>query len=308
MVDPRPGPDQFTVAVATYARPEALARCLAAIAAGTGLPGEVLVVDQAPSARAEEVVLTSGLPGARYLPQAKLGLSASRNLALRHATRRYLAVTDDDCAPDPGWLDALAAAFVWSPVPAAVTGSILALGPQPPGTYAVSLRSSDVVVDHAGPVAPWVVGSGANFATETARLRRMGGWDERLGTGSPGRAAEDSELVYRYLRQRLLVRYDPAAVIRHEWQTVERRVATRWSYGFGVGAFLGLCARRGDAFLVWMLKSYAEHHARACLAAARHGDRALAWQHWRGLVSLIPGFSYGLRVGRRRPQPPPVGR
>ncbi len=294
--------DAITVAVATCGRPASLARCLQALATGTTLPHETIVVDQAPSPITRRIVEQCGIEEVRYLEQPRLGLSAARNLALAVASGDVLATTDDDCAPDPGWVMALAAAFERDPKPAAVTGAVLPLGEQPPGTHAIALRTSAVAEDYRGRVPPWVAGSGNNFAARRDVLRRHGGWDERLGTGSPGQAAEDAEILYRILRGGEIVRYEPAAVVRHEWQTRARRLATRSSYAHGAAAMCGLWLRHGDMFAVRMLAAYAKDHLGALAGAARRLDREAMAEHLRALVGLAGGLIYGLgtRAGERR--------
>lgn len=298
----------ITVGVATCGRPDGLARCLAALRAQTVAPAQVVVVDQQPSAAAHAAASASALSALTYLEQPRLGLSASRNLALATCSSAVLAVTDDDCVPDPSWLAAIAAALRRRPAPAAVSGPILPLGPRPPGSYAVSLRESEIAVDHAGQVFPWAVGSGANFAAAATLLRRCGGWDERLGVGSGGRAAEDSELLYRLLRDGQVVRYEPAAIVRHEWQPRARRLATRWSYGYGIGALCGLRLAAGDRFALAMLGGYARLHLRPLLAAVARRERATAVEHARALASLPPGVAYGVRAARAPSSstPPPA--
>lgn len=284
----------ITVGIATCGRPDALARCLAGLAGGGGRPGEVLVVDQAPSDAARSAVESAGLAHARYLSQERRGLSASRNLALASASLPVLAVTDDDCVPEPGWVDALGSALARAPAPAAVTGSILPLGEGAPGLYAISLRQSPTPVDHAGRVLPWAAGSGANFAAPCEVLRGQGGWDERLGTGSPGKAAEDADLLHRLLRNGLVVRYEPAAIVRHEWQTRDRRLATRWSYGYGVGAMCGLWLRRGDLFAPRLIAEYLRLHVRPFASSVLRRDPGRAREHALALFSVFPGLVHGL--------------
>jgi GT2 family glycosyltransferase len=286
--------DAITVAVATCGRPASLARCLEALAKGTTQPRETIVVDQAPSPVTRQIVQQCGMAGARYLEQPRLGLSAARNLALAVASGDVLATTDDDCAPDPGWVAALAAAFERDAKPSAVTGPVLPLGEQPAGTHAISLRTATVAVDYRGRVPPWVAGSGNNFAARRDVLTRHGGWDERLGTGSPGQAAEDAEILYRILRGGEIVRYEPAAVVRHEWQTRARRLATRSSYAHGAAAMCGLWLRRGDIFAVRMLAAYAKDHLTAVAGAALRLDRGALVEHLRALAGLVPGLIYGL--------------
>jgi GT2 family glycosyltransferase len=294
--------EEITVAVATCGRPESLARCLRALASGTTRPRETIVVDQAPSPDSRRVVEQCGIEGARYLEQPRLGVSASRNLALAAASGVVLAVIDDDCAPDPGWVTALAAAFERDPTPTAVTGPILPLGAQPPGTHAISLRTATRPADHRGRMLPWIVGSGGNFAAWREVLAHHAGWDERLGPGSPGQAAEDAELLYRILRDGGMVRYEPAAVVRHEWQTWARRLATRSSYGHGIGALCGVWLRRGDSFAARMLAAYAKDHLRALAGAAGRRNGGATTEHGRALAGLLPGLLYGLRLrGGERP-------
>ena len=294
-------PAGITVAVATCGRPESLARCLEALASGTIVPPEVIVVDQAASAGARAVVSAAGRLRARYLEQPRLGLSASRNLALASATQPLLAVTDDDCVPTPGWVAAIAAGMRRTPQPAALTGPIMPIGARPAGGHAVSLRSSMTACDHRAPMLPWDAGSGANFAAARSLLLSHGGWDERLGVGSPGQAAEDADLLYRILRSGGIVRYEPGAVVLHEWQTWERRLQTRSSYAHGVGALCGLWLRRGDAFALRMLGAYARMHAGALRAALRRRDRNGATEHTRALAGIAPGMLFGLTT--RSPGP-----
>lgn len=289
--------DAITVAVATCGRPASLARCLQALAGGTTRPRELIVVDQAPSPVTRRIVKECGIEGARHVEQPRLGASAARNLALAVASGDVLATTDDDCAPDPGWVTAVAAAFDGDPKPAAVTGAVLPLGEQPPGTHAIALRTGTRAVDYRGRMLPWIAGSGNNFSARRDVLRRHGGWDERLGPGSRAQAvAEDAELLYRILRDGEVVRYEPAAVVRHEWQTWAKRLATRSSYARGTGALCGLWFRRGDVFAVRMLAAYAKDHLMALAGAARRRDRGAAAEHMRALAGLLPGLLYGLRT------------
>ena len=293
-------PFGLTVAIATCGRPDALARCLQAVRSQTCSPNEIIVVDQNPTDEARAIVRGGGQQ-VRYHEQPRLGLSASRNLALAEATGRLIAVTDDDCTPDPQWIEAIVGAFEASPGVCAVTGPILApQGEPPPAMTAISLRQSLESREFAEREIPWAVGSGANFAARTDELRRIGGWDDRLGVGTPGMAAEDCELIDRLLSGGNSIRYAKDAVVRHDWQTRERRYRTRWSYGFGIGALCGLRLAARDSFGVRMFRSYARMHLHKLLKAVTSGDLDRGAQHVLALTALMPGIIYGLRVGYDR--------
>ena len=287
----------ITVAIATCGRPDGLARCLAALAAGTRRPDEVLVVDQGPPSTTPTPTAPDGLM-VRRLTQERLGLSASRNLALDETRTPILAVTDDDCVPDDCWVETIHDVVATAGAPV-LTGPIEPLGPRPPGGHAVSLRTGEDEV-HRTRVLPWRAGSGANMAARTDVLRAAGGWDERLGTGSPGRAAEDVALLDTLLRRGVAVHFDARFVLRHEWADRERRLATRWTYGYGMGAFLALRALDRDRFVRPMAAAWVRAHLGGFATALRAKDLDGMHGHVRSLVGLVAGTTYGLRV-RRQP-------
>jgi GT2 family glycosyltransferase len=285
----------LSVVIATLDRPDALARCLDALFAGSMLPGEIIVVDQSRDECTRDIFAgreTWPVP-MTYVRQARRGLSASRNAGLAHATRACAAVTDDDCIPDCNWVAALAAAFASPECPGAVTGRVLPHGPEQPGLYPVSSRASTRRVDYSGPVGPWWVGTGANLAVRQDWLRRIGEYDERLGAGSPGSAGEDLDMIYRLLRAGARIRYEPDAVIYHERQTRERRIATRSSYGRGIGAFFGAWLRAGDWLALGLLVLWMRQRARILWGALRERN----WTRVREQLLVHRGTLQGLRYG-----------
>ena len=289
---------RLTVAVAACDRPGPLARCLEAIARGATLPAQLVVVDQSRDGSVEAEVRALVVPGVavQYLRQPRLGLSASRNAALAAATQPAIAFTDDDCVPDRGWVAALAATLEAADAPAAVAGRVLPLGEPSAGTFVVSPRGDDRPVDYRAGAVPWAVGTGGNFAASRAWLERVGRFDQRLGAGSPGRAAEDADLIYRVLRAGGAVRYDPAAVVYHERQTEAQRLRSRWTYGFGIAAACALWARRGDPGALRLLGTWMGKQAMLLAGALARRDGFLARQRMLSLRGGVRGLLYGLRL------------
>jgi GT2 family glycosyltransferase len=294
---------KLTLAIATCGRADALARGLEAVRAQTRAPDEIIVVDQDPSDETREAIRNSGLP-VRYFEQARLGLSASRNLALAQATGDVLAVTDDDCFPDPTWIAAMTRAMDEDVSLTGVTGPILPPSDDPPpNMFATSSRPSRESRLFSARTIPWAVGSGANFAARVADLRRIGGWDERLGVGTPGKAAEDCEIIDRLLSKGGAIRYDGDAVMRHDWQTKEKREATRWSYGYGIGALCGVRLAARDPYGWRMLASYSRMKLREMRSELRNRRWNGVRERLTALSALVPGCLYGLRARPFRPLP-----
>jgi glycosyltransferase involved in cell wall biosynthesis len=135
-----PDRHRVTVVVPTRDRPDALVRCLAALDAQDTDGFDVVVVDDRSRARdaVHSVVARSSL--ARVIDGEGRGPAAARNLGASRADAEIVCFTDDDCAPGPEWVRALAARIDG--------GSAVVAGP----TRAVSrnpyVRASQVVTNH----------------------------------------------------------------------------------------------------------------------------------------------------------------
>lgn len=108
------GPFFFSVIISTYERPRHLRRCLEALARQSFPNFEVIVVDQSASPEALPSALFAQLR-LRVLFSKQRGAASGRNRALEHATGLYVACTDDDCIPEPTWLQRAAERFEQTP-------------------------------------------------------------------------------------------------------------------------------------------------------------------------------------------------
>jgi GT2 family glycosyltransferase/aminoglycoside phosphotransferase (APT) family kinase protein len=296
------GRADVTVAIATIDRPSRLERCVAAMLAGSTLPAEIVIVDQSSDGRTADLVATAAwqrVVSIRYVRQACCGLAASRNAAIAHSSQPIIVFTDDDCVAGHDWLKTIVAGFASAEGPAAVTGQILPFGPEQPDFHAMSTLTRRARTTYAGRSLPWVVGSGANTAVTRQWLERVGGFDERLGAGSPGRSAEDVDLLYRLLRAGATVRYDPDAMVFHERQYGPRRRATSSAYGFGMGAFCALWARRRDPYALWMLAGWCVDRGRALASACAQRRWWRLPEELLMLAGAVRGMAYGVACPER---------
>ncbi|TMK94318.1 MAG: glycosyltransferase [Actinobacteria bacterium] len=102
----------ITAIVPTRSRPDALERCLRALARQTIAETlEIVVVADGEQAAEAVEALVGSYPGARLLAQQQRGPAAARNLGAASARARLLCFTDDDCEPQPDWAERLADAL-----------------------------------------------------------------------------------------------------------------------------------------------------------------------------------------------------
>lgn len=247
-------PPSATVAVCTRERPDELTRALRALTALSGTASELLVVDNAPATDATRRVV-SRYPAARYVLEPKRGLNAARNRALREGRGQVVAFSDDDAAPEPGWLEALVCNFNDRRV-VCTTGLTLPMELETEAQELFETHCSFVrgfrrrVIDGIddGPLLVGHIGAGANMAIRRDTVLELGGFDERLDAGTPTRSGGDHEMFARILAAGYQIVYEPAAVSWHRHRrTHEELLDTVYGYGVGVYAmWTGMLVERQE--------------------------------------------------------------
>jgi glycosyltransferase involved in cell wall biosynthesis len=105
---------KVTVLVPTFRRPSDLARCLAALQQQLRAPDEVVVVARPDDTATHVCLRDPAVVGALPLSVALVEVSgqvAALNRGLDAANGDVIAITDDDAAPHPDWVERIAAAF-----------------------------------------------------------------------------------------------------------------------------------------------------------------------------------------------------
>jgi GT2 family glycosyltransferase len=104
----------ISVVIPTYHRNDLLAGCLDLLRPGVqSLPAdqyEVIVTDDGSQSTAESMI-AQRYPWVRWVAGPRRGPGANRNSGARFARGEFIAFTDDDCLPAPGWLGAYALAI-----------------------------------------------------------------------------------------------------------------------------------------------------------------------------------------------------
>jgi O-antigen biosynthesis protein len=292
---------EVTVAIATRDRPDMLDRCLQCLLSESLWPREIVVADQSRDERTAQVVqkYRVGTVELVYLHQAGQGLGTAQNLAMRRARCEVVAVTDDDCVPAASWLSTVEAAFAGLDSVDVLTGPVLPYGPDRPDLLPVATRTSTTRIEFGGRAMPWEIGSGNNFAVKRAWLEQIGGNDERLGPGSPGRGGVDMDLFYRLARAGARIRYEPEAVVYHERADQGSRLARRGPYGYGMGACCSLWLRQGDANALRVLARWGLMRTGRLAAGLVHGNRLRVREEILVLAGTLGGLLYGWRASRR---------
>lgn len=259
-------PPSVTVIVPTRGRPQALRRCLAALA-----------VQDYPRARLSVVVVCDGEPapsgvsgdGVTALEQARAGPAAARNLGAAAARGSLLAFTDDDCVPGPDWVRRLVDCGQGRPG-VGVGGQVVSGSLSPWSRTAVGIIALSRSTHHPHR-APFL--ASGNLMLDAAGFQAIGGFDPAFS-----RAAEDRDLCDRWIGSGRSLIYEPRALVaHHHHHDLRSFVVTHAAYGSGAHRLARVRAQRGAGGVVDP-RFYLAIARSALTEGPGHAARLIVWQ------------------------------
>lgn len=222
---------RVSVVVPTRNRPESLRRCLAALETQT-VPVEVVVVGDSEGR----------------------GPAWARNEGVRRAQGEVVCFTDDDCAPAPGWVEALTA-----PILSGEAGATS--GPVSMGEGATAAdKAWEAIVNYlqvkagaSGTASPGFAVT-ANLAARRSLLDRLP-FDESF----PAAAGEDRDWGERAAREGVVLRYvSEASVVHRSGMGIRAFLGQQYRYGRGAARYRSAVPnrRRGSiGFYVGLIRA-----------------------------------------------------
>lgn len=196
--------DGVTVVVPTRDRPEALARCLAALSAQSAAEClDLVVVDDGSADAGRVAAIVAAAPRGRLVRLEGMGPAAARNAGVRAARGTVVLFTDDDCVPDGAWVEILSAAVRGAPD--AVVGGVTECAPGAAATVRATEAITRVLVSHTPFRATNNVGA-------SRRLLLSCPFDERFPTA----AGEDRDWCARVAADGVELRTVSGAVVVHD--------------------------------------------------------------------------------------------
>lgn len=268
-----------TVVIPVHERPRQLERLLSAL--GGALP--VIVVDDA-SADEGAIAAVAAAHDARLIRLARnVGPAGARNAGLAAVTTPFVAFIDSDVVAEPAPIELMLRHFA-DPALAMVAPRVLGLACERPNwiTRYEDARSSLDLGEDSSSVRPRSPVTWVSSTCLVARVDRLGdGFDESMRVG------EDVDLVWRLVDAGQRVRFEPAAIVRHEHRTTLRTwLGRKFFYGTGAEP---LAERHPDDIAPVVLAPWAAATLVA-LAAQRRWSPPVA-----GAIVVVTA----LRIGRR---------
>lgn len=249
-----------SVLLCTRNRPDKAARCIASVLANSYRDFELVVVDQSTDERTRAAAARIDDQRLVYIHTDTVGLSRSRNIAIRASRAEMVLFIDDDCIADRAWIASVVAEYDRDPALMGVFGRVLAYGEGRQDMVCPCLidKQERQVVDR--PVKPQLVlGSGNNMSFRKDVFRRIGLFIESLGAGTWMKSGEDTEFVYRALGAHMPIAYSPAPLVHHDnWLSLAQYPVLARAYLLGGSAVLAALTLRldGTAFRALVRSTY----------------------------------------------------
>lgn len=233
----------ISIVIPTYSRPRQLRECLDAIRRlrYDRARFEVIVVDDGSPEPLDHVIAgVAGELAVTLVRQARAGPGAARNRGAALARGEYLAFLDDDCTPEPDWLERLACELRRDG--RRLLGGGVANGLDGNVYSTASHCIAQFVYDYTrGPGAHERFFTANNVALRTTLFRQLGGFLISI----PGATAEDKEFCDRWQMAGLQLTHVPDAVVSHRHHLAFHSfLHQHFKYGRGILAFRLLRRRR----------------------------------------------------------------
>jgi GT2 family glycosyltransferase len=227
-----------TLIISSRNRAELLLDTIHSVLEGDQLPAEIVVIDQ--SDQFNQVLSTFTPPSGseiHYIWSQSRGSSTGRNVGINSAKNEGILFIDDDMFVDKYWFGTMVHLLCNSKAKTVISGRLVAENGSDASSFSPSLKEEESFTEYEGMIEADVLDSG-NMACFRSDILAVGGFDERLGVGTPFPAAEDNDLGFRFLTDGYRILYTPAAwVIHRAWRSQDHYLPHRWGYGLGRGAF-----------------------------------------------------------------------
>ena len=283
--------------VCTKDRTRLLTDCLTSLVASLVEGDELVVVESGGNAGAAVLEsLGPVAPRTVHLRVEPPGKCRQLNAGLKASTGTVVLLTDDDVRVEQTWADQMAGCFA-DPAVGIACGRVLGLSRIPGSEESPELPPGDA------PFETWRFAHGAAMAVRRSAAIDVGGFDERLGPGTPA-AGEDHDFVLRVRRQGWRVVIAGAVPVQHlDWRTSDEDRRNALSYERGGGAVVGAALRRSPKE-GWTVLRHRAHYQRIVFDMNRSFGLA-------ALGAFAGGLLYGVRLAERdwldHPQPPQAG-
>ncbi|WHZ20902.1 MAG: hypothetical protein OJF47_000014 [Nitrospira sp.] len=226
---------KVSLIVATVGRTAEVHRLLTSLDAQTYRNFELIIVDQNPDTRLDNVIASFCDRMTVLRVKSSLGVSRARNTGMKEITGDVVGFPDDDCWYPPLLVESIVACFESHADWDGVTGRIVNEMNEPCGDARFDAESGYVTLSNL-----WRRTCAATIFFTRETVEAIGSFDEELGpgAGTPWGGAEDIDYPARAIKAGRTIFYDPTICVFHPDLSIAAQAdqfKRAYSYGAGIG-------------------------------------------------------------------------
>ncbi|MEP7062490.1 MAG: glycosyltransferase family 2 protein [Betaproteobacteria bacterium] len=210
----------------------------------TADPWELIVVNNASTDSTQHLLeqFAARNPShVRLVQQPIRGLANAQNAGLAYATGDIFAFTDDDCYPEPDYLERIRACFDESPIQ--YLGGRVLLYDRRDAPVTIQTRETRVDLPPHCYIPAGII-HGAAFAFTREAMDALGGFDPTLGIGGALDSGNDINALIRCSAMGFRGAYDPRPVVYHHHRRRSEddveRLLKRYDVSRGAAYYMGI--------------------------------------------------------------------
>ena len=282
----------LSIVVATCNRSESLRELIEALLR-SDYPSELLwdiwIVDNNSTDETAALVASYSErePRIHYVFERAQGKSHALNHGVRQAAGNIIAFTDDDCVPDPHWVENISAAFAADSKLGLIGGRVELFNPDDHPTTTRTWRDRRTV-SSATDVFSLIIG--CNMAIRSDLLPAIGDFDPLNCPGSSKEAVfEDIDFIYRAFKKNMRIEYHPDVLLYHNHgrRSVSDLASLNRKYARGRGSFFAKHILKGDRVVLkmayWEIRSTLVSLAKNLISGKSVED------DWKAISFLVGG-------------------
>lgn len=246
----------ISIFIPTADRPAKLKNCLISITKNTYKDWEAFVIDQSNHNDSKKIIQKIDNQKIHYFKIKEKNKSKAVNRYLSKAKGEIIAFTDDDCIVTQNWLDQIIESFKEDNKIAGIFGNIYPYKNKKkyfcPSTF---IKNKKKFIANSNLIHYKKIGLGNNMAFKTEVFKKIGGFREWLGPGSLSHSAFEGEFIYRVLKNKYLLFFNPKVEVFHDrWLDFKQENYLQCKYSCGIMAFYFYYLFKGDFKIINQIK------------------------------------------------------
>lgn len=260
----------LSIVISTRDRPEALQRCLKALASQTVAPDEIVVVDNSTGFDTAHLCSTIGKNVVKYIDRrGKRSITIARQAGLLQSTGDIVAYTDDDARPEEHWIENILRYFQDSQVGAVGGPQILPFQTDTPADGVVGMLQNGSVIGNFTVMPQHVLEvehvMGVNMAFRRQAALDRGGFDQHYISDM-----DDTDITYSFHAAGFRVLYAPDVIVYHDAAPRSSKDGRRFGYRYTFRL------ARAQAYFFLRHFGVQSAHGRAILVSRNRSDLSKA--------------------------------